>query len=29
MAAVWGRTAVENANLTVQIAALRRVLDDG
>ena len=29
MAAVWGRTVVENANLTVQIAALRRVLDQG
>ena len=29
MAAVWGRTAVENANLTVQISALRRVLDYG
>jgi adenylate cyclase len=29
MAAVWGRTAVENANLTVQIAAVRRVLDQG
>jgi adenylate cyclase len=29
MAAVWGRTVVENANLTVQIAALRRVLDEG
>jgi DNA-binding winged helix-turn-helix (wHTH) protein len=28
MAAVWGRTAVENANLTVQISALRRVLDE-
>ena len=27
--AVWGRTVVENANVTVQIAALRRVLDDG
>ena len=27
MTAVWGRTAVENANLTVQIATLRRVLD--
>ena len=27
MAAVWGRTAVENANLTVQISTLRRVLD--
>jgi TolB-like protein len=29
MAAVWGRTVVESANLTVQIAALRRVLDQG
>jgi len=29
VAAVWGRTAVENANLTVQISALRRVLDQG
>ena len=29
MAAVWGRTVVENANLTVQIAALRRILDEG
>ena len=29
MAAVWGPTVVENANLTVQIAALRRVLDEG
>jgi len=29
MAAVWGRTVVENANLTVQISALRRVIDDG
>jgi TolB-like protein/cytochrome c-type biogenesis protein CcmH/NrfG len=27
MAAVWRRSVVENANLTVQIAALRRVLD--
>jgi TolB-like protein/Tfp pilus assembly protein PilF len=27
IAAVWGRTVVENANLTVQIAALRRILD--
>jgi TolB-like protein/class 3 adenylate cyclase len=27
IAAVWGRSAVENANLTVQISALRRVLD--
>jgi len=29
IAAVWGRTVVENANLTVQISALRRILDDG
>ena len=29
MAAVWGRAVVENANLTVQISALRRVLDEG
>ena len=29
MAAVWGRTAVENANLTVQISTLRRILDHG
>jgi len=29
IAAVWGRTVVENANLTVQISALRRVLDQG
>jgi TolB-like protein/Tfp pilus assembly protein PilF len=29
MAAVWRRSVVENANLTVQIAALRRVLDQG
>jgi TolB-like protein len=29
MTAVWGRSVVENANLTVQIAALRRVLDQG
>jgi adenylate cyclase len=29
IAAVWGRAAVENANLTVQISALRRVLDQG
>ncbi len=29
MAAVWRRTVVENANLTVQISALRRVLDHG
>jgi adenylate cyclase len=29
MAVVWGRTVVEDANLTVQISALRRVLDEG
>ena len=29
MASVWRRSVVENANLTVQIAALRRVLDQG
>lgn len=29
MAAVWPDTAVEEANLTVQISALRRVLDQG
>src|ERR1700758_4360817 len=29
MAAVWRRSVVENANLTVQISALRRVLDQG
>jgi TolB-like protein len=29
MAAVWRRSVVENANLTVQIAALGRVLDQG
>ena len=29
IATVWGRTVVENANLTVQISALRRVLDQG
>src|SRR5260370_11475212 len=29
MAAVWRRTVVENANLTVQISALRRILDQG
>jgi TolB-like protein/DNA-binding winged helix-turn-helix (wHTH) protein len=29
MAAVWRRTVVESANLTVQISALRRVLDYG
>src|SRR5690349_6082457 len=28
-AAVWGRAVVENANLTVQISALRRILDQG
>src|SRR5439155_13367042 len=28
IAAVWRRTVVENANLTVQISALRRVLDE-
>jgi TolB-like protein/class 3 adenylate cyclase len=28
MGAVWGRTVVENANLTVQISALRRILDE-
>src|SRR5260221_9646408 len=28
-AAVWPRTVVEDSNLTVQIAALRRVLDQG
>ena len=27
--AVWGRTVVESANLTVQISALRRILDEG
>jgi DNA-binding winged helix-turn-helix (wHTH) protein len=27
MAAVWRRSVVENANLTVQIATLLRVLD--
>jgi TolB-like protein/DNA-binding winged helix-turn-helix (wHTH) protein/Flp pilus assembly protein TadD len=27
MRAVWARTAVENANLTIQISTLRRVLD--
>src|SRR2546429_9617949 len=27
MAAVWGRTVVESANLTVQISTLRRILD--
>jgi len=29
MAAVWRRSVVESANLTVQIATLRRVLDQG
>ena len=29
IAAVWGRAAVENANLTVQISALRGVIDQG
>src|SRR6516162_1747060 len=29
MAAVWARAVVENANLTVQISALRRILDQG
>jgi hypothetical protein len=29
MAAVWPSTAVEDTNLNMQIAALRRVLDDG
>src|SRR6516164_8924154 len=29
MAAVWGRTGVENANLTGQISALRRILNKG
>lgn len=29
MAAVWSSTAVEEANLTVQISTLRRVLDQG
>jgi TolB-like protein/Flp pilus assembly protein TadD len=29
MAAVWPATAVEDTNLNMQIAALRRVLDDG
>jgi adenylate cyclase len=28
MSAVWGQTVVENANLTVQISTLRRVLDE-
>jgi TolB-like protein/Flp pilus assembly protein TadD len=28
MAAVWGRTVVESANLTVQISVLRRILDE-
>jgi pimeloyl-ACP methyl ester carboxylesterase/DNA-binding winged helix-turn-helix (wHTH) protein len=29
MAAVWPQTVVEESNLTVQIAGLRRILDDG
>jgi class 3 adenylate cyclase len=29
MAAVWRRSVVENANLTIQISTLRRVLDQG
>ena len=29
MAAVWPETVVEDSNLNVQIAALRRVLDEG
>ncbi|HEY2501789.1 MAG TPA: winged helix-turn-helix domain-containing protein, partial [Mycobacterium sp.] len=29
MATVWSRTTVEEANLTVQISTLRRVLDQG
>ncbi|MGA7868014.1 MAG: winged helix-turn-helix domain-containing protein, partial [Stellaceae bacterium] len=29
IAAVWPATVVEDANLNMQIAALRRVLDDG
>jgi DNA-binding winged helix-turn-helix (wHTH) protein len=29
IAAVWPRTVVEDSNLTVQISALRRVLDRG
>ena len=29
MAAVWPATAVEDTNLNMQIAALRRVLDEG
>jgi len=29
IAAVWRRTVVENANLTVQISVLRRILDQG
>ena len=29
MAAVWGRAVVDNANLTVQISTLRRLLDQG
>ena len=29
IAVVWRRTVVENSNLTVQISALRRILDQG
>ena len=29
MATVWPATAVEDTNLNMQVAALRRVLDDG
>jgi DNA-binding winged helix-turn-helix (wHTH) protein len=29
IAAVWGRTVVESANLTVQISTLRGILDEG
>ena len=29
ISAVWGRTVVESANLTVQISVLRRIIDDG
>jgi DNA-binding winged helix-turn-helix (wHTH) protein len=29
MAAVWPETAVEDSNLNMQIAALRRILDEG
>jgi DNA-binding winged helix-turn-helix (wHTH) protein len=29
ISAVWARTTVEDANLTVQISTLRRVLNDG